>query len=81
MNPRQHAVALLEFTRKISNDILNGITDDKLTHQPSPTDNHALWVMGHLAATDAWMASTLNRINPSGSSVNERAITASVERP
>jgi|CXWL01.1.fsa_nt_gi hypothetical protein len=60
MNPRQHAVALLEFTRKISNDILNGITDDKLTHQPSPTDNHALWVMGHLAATDAWIADTLN---------------------
>jgi hypothetical protein len=60
MNPRQHAVALLEFTRKISNDILNGITDDKLTLQPSPTDNHALWVMGHLAATDAWIASTLN---------------------
>ena len=53
MNPRQHSVALLEFTRKISNDILNGIPDDKLTHQPSPTDNHALWAMGHLAATDA----------------------------
>ncbi len=60
MNPRQHAVALLEFTRKVSNDILKGITDDKLTHQPSPTDNHALWVMGHLAATDGWIASTLN---------------------
>lgn len=59
MTPRQHAVALLEFTRKISNDIMAGIPDDKLTHQPSPTDNHVLWVLGHLAATDAWIAGVL----------------------
>jgi hypothetical protein len=60
MNARQHAVALLEFTRKTSNDLVKGIPDDKLTFQPSPTDNHALWVMGHLAGTDAWMAGILN---------------------
>lgn len=60
MTPRQHAIALLEFTRKISNDILAGIPDDKLTHQPSPTDNHPLWVMGHLAGSDVWIANTLN---------------------
>lgn len=60
MNPRQHAVALREFTRKMSNDMLKGIPDDKLTFQPSPTDNHALWVMGHLAGTEAWIASLLN---------------------
>jgi hypothetical protein len=60
MNPRQHAVAVLEFARKVSNDMLKGIPEDKLTFQPSPTDNHALWVMGHLAGTDAWMISTLS---------------------
>jgi len=60
MTPRQHATALLEFTRKMSNDILGGIPDDKLTHQPSPTDNHVLWVLGHLAATDAWIAGVLS---------------------
>lgn len=59
MTPRQHAVALLQFTRKVSNDILAGITDDKLTYQPSPTDNHVLWVLGHLAATDAWIGGVL----------------------
>lgn len=60
MNPRQHAVTVLEFARKVSNDILKGIPDDKLTFQSCPTDNHALWVMGHLAGTDAWMINTLN---------------------
>lgn len=60
MNPRQHAVALLEFARKVSNDMLKDIPEDKLTFQSCPTDNHALWVMGHLAGTDAWMGSTLN---------------------
>lgn len=56
MNPRQHALSLLQFTRKISNDMLNGIPEEKFTFQPCPTDNHVLWVLGHLASTDVWIA-------------------------
>ncbi len=55
MTPRQHALAVLEFSRWYSDNLLKGFPDDKLTYQPSPTDNHALWVMGHLAGTDAWI--------------------------
>lgn len=59
MTPRQHALALLEFVRTQSNKAINDIPENRLTFQPSPTDNHALWVMGHLAATDAWVAGVL----------------------
>jgi len=56
MNPRQHAISLLNFTRKISNDMLKGIPEDKFTFQSCPTDNHVLWVLGHVATTDVWIA-------------------------
>jgi DinB superfamily len=55
MTPKNYAISLLEFTRWYSDALLKGIPDDKLTFQPSPTDNHVLWVMGHLAGTDAWL--------------------------
>jgi hypothetical protein len=56
MNPRQHAVSLLRFVRSISDGILKGFPDDKLTYQTSPADNHVLWTLGHLASTDVWIA-------------------------
>ncbi len=59
MTPKEHAVALLEFTRWYSDALLKGIAEDKWTHQPSPTDNHVLWVLGHLAGTDAWIGGVL----------------------
>lgn len=55
-SPRQHAVNVLKFARQVSSDFLSGIPEDKLTYQSCPTDNHPLWVMGHLASTDAWFA-------------------------
>src|ERR1041385_3775686 len=60
MNPRQHAVSLLKFTRKISLDLLNGIPDDKYAHQRTPADNHPAWVLAHLAMTDGWIGGLLN---------------------
>jgi len=60
MTPRQHAIALLEFVRTISDKIVADIPDDKLTHQASPVDNHPLWVMGHTALTDAWLCKELS---------------------
>lgn len=56
MTPREHAIALFEFTRWYTSNLLNGIHEDRYTFQPSPTDNHILWVLGHLAGTDAWIA-------------------------
>ena len=33
---------------------------DKLTYQSAPTDNHALWTIGHLATGYSWFASLLD---------------------
>ncbi len=59
MTPRQHAIGLLKFVRKTSGDTIKGFPDGKATFQPSPTDNHLLWVLGHLALTDTWIAGVL----------------------
>jgi len=56
MAPREHVISLLKFTRTISEGILKDIPEHKLTYQASPFDNHPLWVMSHLAGTDAWIA-------------------------
>lgn len=55
MTPREHAIAVLEFSRWYSDNLMKGFPEDKWTYQPTPTDNHVLWVMGHLAGTDAWI--------------------------
>lgn len=54
--PRQHAINVLKFARKVSTDILKGYPEDKYTWQCSPHDNHATWVLMHAAMTDAWYA-------------------------
>ncbi len=57
MNQRQHIVNYLNWTRSISIMLLKDWPQDKLAHQIQPTDNHPIWVMGHLASTDAWIGS------------------------
>jgi hypothetical protein len=39
--------------------MIEDIPPDKLCHQPVPGANHALWVLGHLACTDDFFASSL----------------------
>lgn len=56
MSSRQQTIEYLKFIRSISNGILDGIPEAKLTHLCSPHDNHPMWVLGHLAATDHWIA-------------------------
>lgn len=59
MTPRQHTIRVLKFAREVANGFFSGIPEDKLTYQSCPTDNHPLWVMGHLAATDAWFGGVM----------------------
>ena len=59
MTTRAHLIDLLQFTRLISLKGVNDWPQDKLTFQTGPEDNHVLWVMGHLASTDAWAGSVL----------------------
>lgn len=58
--PMKSAFALLKFTRSVSNLMLADFPVEKATYQPSPTDNHAIWTLGHIAATDKWVANVLN---------------------
>jgi hypothetical protein len=57
MTPRAHALTAAAFARSITELLIKDWPADKLTHQVAPTDNHVLWTLGHLAGTDAWMAS------------------------
>lgn len=58
--PMKSAVSLLAFTRSVSNMLLADFPAEKATYQPSPTDNHVIWTIGHIAATDRWVANVLN---------------------
>jgi hypothetical protein len=53
---RAHISGYLRFVRSVSMDILKGFPEDKYCFQSGPHDNHALWCLGHLALTDAWIA-------------------------
>jgi len=55
MTPTEHASSLLKFVRSISTGLLKDMPDSAMLRQNAPTDNHALWVMGHLALTDSWI--------------------------
>jgi hypothetical protein len=56
VTPRQHANSVLKFARKISMDFIKDYPENKFTWQATPVDNHPLWVLGHLALTDTWIA-------------------------
>lgn len=62
MDARAATLSLLEFTRAMSNRILQDWPQDKYAFQNSPHDNHPLWVVGHIACTDVWF-STLVGVN------------------
>ncbi|MEK6703995.1 MAG: DinB family protein [Planctomycetota bacterium] len=55
MQHRQHVVSYLKWVRAISVSLLKDWPQDKFAHQLQPTDNHPIWVMGHLASTDTWI--------------------------
>ncbi len=59
-NPVRRALELLTFAHGSTTALLADWPEDKLTFQPSPTDNHALWTIGHLAATYQWFTTLLD---------------------
>lgn len=61
----KQGLAGLEFARSATLGFLEDIPGDRLTHQPAPGCNHALWIMGHLASTDDYFLSSLAK-KPSG---------------
>ncbi len=53
-------IASLRFAHQMTASLAKDFTDEQACHQPSATDNHLVWSLGHLAATYAWMLSTMN---------------------
>jgi hypothetical protein len=54
MDIKTRAKAYLDFTRQWTLNYLEGIPEDKLTHQPWPGANHVLWNLGHIGASDTF---------------------------
>lgn len=52
---------VLAFSRRALLGISEDIPADKLTYQPFPGANHALWIQGHLASTDDYFLTALGR--------------------
>ena len=48
----ESGIAAMNFARQTTLGLLEGIPQDKLTHQPCEGANHALWIVGHLGYTD-----------------------------
>jgi DinB superfamily len=65
MTPRQHALALLTFARNASIGVMKDWPEDKWIAQSTPHDNHPIWVMGHIANTDAWIGGMIGIDMPS----------------
>ena len=56
MTLKERAKGLLNLSREWTLKYLEGIPEDKYTHQPWPGANHVLWTLGHLAETDAYVS-------------------------
>ncbi len=55
------AKSVLELSRRSTMKMVADISADKFCHQPVPGANHAMWILGHLANTDNWFATTLGK--------------------
>ncbi len=53
-------LAAMGFSRRNTLTFFEDIPKDKICHQPFPGANHALWVLGHLAATDDFFLRTFS---------------------
>lgn len=53
------AGAHLAWVHAMFEKVLDGFPEDKATFQPSPTDNHLAWTLGHMTTAYAWFATLL----------------------
>ena len=60
MSAKDRTIQMLEWVRARSHDLLKDFPVDKALHQPSKTDNHVVWTLGHLALTDEWLHSMID---------------------
>lgn len=49
---REMMVERMAWARSFTDALVGGLTDAQMVHRAGGAGNHAMWVMGHLAATD-----------------------------
>ncbi|HVU63234.1 MAG TPA: DinB family protein [Phycisphaerales bacterium] len=54
------AIELLEWTHTMTGKLCAGFDESHLLSQPSSSDNHLMWQIGHLATAYAWFGSMLD---------------------
>ncbi len=81
MSNKQYSVELLKFVRGVTTSMLKNFPDDKVAFQPAPTDNHLLWILGHLAHTTDWFASLLDGKDAGGTPKTYGALFDSKSKP
>ena len=59
MDAKTGAIAALRMSRGILNQLIADFPADKAAFQPAPTDNHLLWMLGHMPYGYVYFASIL----------------------
>lgn len=50
----------LRFSNSVMQMMLKGFPQSRWCEQPSPTDNHVMWCLGHLARSHEWFTGMMN---------------------
>lgn len=56
----KRAVELMEWVHTITGKLCAGFAEDQVLAQPTSTENHLMWQIGHMATGYAWFASMLD---------------------
>lgn len=59
MDAKTGAINALRMSRGIFNQLIDGFPADKAAFQPAPTDNHLLWMLGHMPYGYVYFAEVL----------------------
>ena len=54
------AIELFKWVHEMTGKLCAGFSDHQMLSQPSATDNHLVWQLGHMATTYGWFASMLD---------------------
>lgn len=59
-SPKDRAIASLTFARGMTRDLIKAFREDQSVFQATPTDNHLLWTLGHLAQSFDWFSGLID---------------------
>lgn len=78
---KQHALENMKFAHASGQQLMVGFPDNHACFQATPTDNHLLWTLGHLAATNGWFVTLLDANAKSNVPENYNALFGMESKP